>query len=307
MPPPGSLGSTRNIEWVRKWSEIAPAPSLTVYHTIRTSGVSAMRNATVTSVVNSRFTACRRPSTPKLASVCSATNSSSANTTKPALPANPVVAHSSSVSSTAATANPGSAYIGSVRPRSDGPEVGTSVRGSAETATSGPLPAAGDDQLGGEVDRQRDDEQAQPGGDQGVGADGAGLAVLQRDVHGERDTAGLGDVPADPVDGGQHDGDRERLAEGPAEAEDGGGHHAAAPERQDRGADHLPAGGAERQRSLHLVPRHLPEHLPGDRGDDRQDHDRQDDAGGEVGEVVRAVLQLVVEQRDPAEPLVQPE
>ena len=52
-------------------------------------------------------------------------------------------------------------------------------------------------------------------------------------------------------------------------------------ERQHRHADHLPAGGAERQRRLALGLRHLQEDLAGDRGDDRQDHDRQHQRRGE--------------------------
>ncbi len=45
---------------------MTPAPCLTVYQVISSSGSAASRNATMTSVVNSRFTACRRPSTAKL-------------------------------------------------------------------------------------------------------------------------------------------------------------------------------------------------------------------------------------------------
>src|SRR3954451_3316249 len=235
MPPPGSSGLIRNIEWVRKSAESAPIPSLTVYQMISTSGVAASTKASPTRVVNSRSIACRRPSTLKLTAVCTTMNSSTANTTNPARPAKPVVAQSSSVTRTAATANAGSAYAGSLRPRRDGPAAGVPVRGSGETAISGPLPLLpADGQLCGEVHRERDDEQAQARGDQRARPDVARLAVLERDVRGERDAAGLGEVPADLVHVGQHDGDRERLAERAAQAEDRGGDGAGLSERQHR-------------------------------------------------------------------------
>ena len=76
-------------------------------------------------------------------------------------------------------------------------------------------------------------------------------------------------------------GDRHRLAEGPAKTEHRAGDHARAAVRQDRLADHLPAGRAEGERRLLVQPRRLQEHLARDRRDDRQDHHGQHDADGQ--------------------------
>ena len=58
--------------------------------------------------------------------------------------------------------------------------------------------------------------------------------------------------------------DGDGLAERAAQAEHRGGHHARAPERQDRDADHLPPGRAQGQRRLLVQPRRLQEHLAAD-------------------------------------------
>ena len=81
-----------------------------------------------------------------------------------------------------------------------------------------------------------------------------------------------------------------------------------AAERQDGHADHLPAGGAERERRLLVELRGLQEDLAAERGDDRQDHDGQHDADGEdraAGARDRAIPEpgsadVGREQRDPA-------
>ena len=61
------------MEWVRKSRLTPPMPCLTVYQMMTTNGSAASRKASRTSVVKSRSTACRRPSTPKLSAVWAAT------------------------------------------------------------------------------------------------------------------------------------------------------------------------------------------------------------------------------------------
>ena len=60
----------------------------------------------------------------------------------------------------------------------------------------------------------------------------------------------LSSCEGDDAGGGEHHRDGHRLAERAAEAEHGGGDDAGAAEREHRHADHLPAGGAERERGL---------------------------------------------------------
>jgi hypothetical protein len=69
---------------------------------------------------------------------------------------------------------------------------------------------------------------------------------------------------------GRHDeGDRDRLAERAAEGEHRGADDAGLAERQDSGADHLPPGGTEGQRTLLVRRGRLGEDLARDGGDDR--------------------------------------
>ena len=96
-----------------------------------------------------------------------------------------------------------------------------------------------------------------------------------------------GFVAADQVErdgaGGhrQHQGDREGLAEGAAEAQHGAADDAGPAVGQHRQADHLPAGGAEGERGLAVQRGHLAEDLAGDGADDRQDHDGEHEPRGE--------------------------
>src|ERR1041384_7477198 len=76
--------------------------------------------------------------------------------------------------------------------------LATSDREAWSVAMSGHLLAA-HDQLRQRVDDERDDEQAETGGDERAGSDRSGLVVLVRDVRGERDAAVLGDVDAHVV------------------------------------------------------------------------------------------------------------
>ena len=163
------------------------------------------------------------------------------------------------------------------------------------------LPAL-DDDAGDGVDGEGEHEEHQAGGDVGARLLRAvELAGAPGDLRRER-RAAVEDRPVPPgarVEAGQEDDDGEGLAERAAQAEHRRADDAGLAERQHRGADHLPVGGAEGQGALLVGGGHLLEDLAGDRRDDRQHHDREDEAG--EGQRALGAEPGIPEERDPAE------
>src|SRR3712207_3274169 len=125
--------------------------------------------------------------------------------------------------------------------------------------------AARDDRAGGHVDRQGDDEQREPRGDQGADAQRVRLRELQGDVR--RDglvLAGLEQMEGVQGAGAQEHQHGHGLAQRAAQAEHGGRDDARAPERQNGHPDHLPPGRAQRQGRLLVQARRLEEPLAAD-------------------------------------------
>ena len=67
-----------------------------------------------------------------------------------------------------------------------------------------------------------------------------------------------------------------------------------------RAADHLPAGGAERERRLLLACGVVSMTSRASEHDDRRDHDRQDDAGGHERAALRVGAEERAEHREPS-------
>src|SRR4051794_2546459 len=308
-PPPGPTMPT--IEELKNSASSRASPLLTTSQTRLTSGTIASRNAPWTRQVTNRSVAARRPSTarvvPTTAAVPSTPTASTSRTTLTSVVSSSARATSARTPKTAEVNQRG---ISRRPPRSpeaaDGAAEAGGVRVGVLIGSLRELGPAVDDRPGEEVDREGDDEQRQAAGDERVDPDPAGLGEVQRDVGGDRRRVAAADqVHAhQPRGDRQHDGDREGLAEGTAEAEHRAADDAGPPVGQHRQADHLPAGGAQRQRRLTVQCRGLAEDLAGDGAGDRQDHDGEHEAGGEHGAAGRRGR--TGEERGEAEVLLEP-
>src|SRR5690242_12811863 len=145
-------------------------------------------------------------------------------------------------------------------------------------------------QLGQDVDDNRDQEQGQADFNQRAEVEVAGgFAEFVGDNarHGvSGGEEGFGDFGAVADDHGDGHG----FTEGATESEDDAAENSDAGVGQDSGANHLPAGGAEGEGGFPLLLRNGSHDLAGNGGDDRHDHDGEDNAGGEHADAVgRAV------------------
>src|SRR4051812_18520723 len=93
MPPPGDDGPTPAMECVRKLAFNRLSPREIVYPMVSPSGSSVSASAPLATVVISRLTALRRPSTPHDSAVTTTVEATTAKTTKSALPASGVSAN----------------------------------------------------------------------------------------------------------------------------------------------------------------------------------------------------------------------